>query len=100
MTVPHHGSKTSSSIAFLNAVSPKISIATAGYLNRFGHPKPTIVERYQALESQIYQSAVDGAVIIDFKQQGLGSPNAKEITLNTWASIYQRYWLDSVKSQP
>lgn len=100
MTVPHHGSKTSSSIAFLNAVSPKISIATAGYLNRFGHPKPTIVERYQALESQIYQSAVHGAVIIDFKQQSLGSPNAKEITLNTWASIYQRYWLDSVKSQP
>lgn len=100
MTVPHHGSKTSSSIRFLNAVSPTIGIATAGYLNRFGHPKPTIVERYEAIGSRVYQSAVDGAVIIDFRRQGNAKSEDKKITLSTWASIYQRYWLDSVKSQP
>ncbi len=48
LLVPHHGSKTSSSEAFLDAVAPRWAILQAGYRNRFAHPAPTVLARYQA----------------------------------------------------
>lgn len=66
VTMPHHGSKTSSSQAFVNAVSPRLAIATAGYLNRFGHPKREILARYQAAGAQVLRSDMDGAVLLSF----------------------------------
>ena len=46
ISVPHHGSKTSSSNAFLKQVNPKLGLISAGYRSRFGHPKPAVVSRY------------------------------------------------------
>jgi competence protein ComEC len=46
LLVPHHGSRTSSSAGFLDAVRPAIALAQAGYRNRFGHPAPDVVQRY------------------------------------------------------
>jgi competence protein ComEC len=46
LLVPHHGSKTSSSAAFLDAVAPRLALVQAGYRNRFGHPAPVVVARY------------------------------------------------------
>jgi hypothetical protein len=48
MLVPHHGSRTSSTAAFLDAVHPQLAIVQAGYLNRFGHPRPDVLARYAA----------------------------------------------------
>lgn len=48
MLVPHHGSKTSSTPAFLEAVAPHTAVVQAGYLNRFGHPVPGVMARYAA----------------------------------------------------
>lgn len=45
---PHHGSKSSSTAAFIEAVAPSASIMTPGYLNRYQHPRPEVVVRYQA----------------------------------------------------
>ncbi|MGZ5748185.1 MAG: DNA internalization-related competence protein ComEC/Rec2 [Caldimonas sp.] len=45
LTVPHHGSRTSSSAAFLDAVAPRVAVFQAGYRNRFGHPAPDVLER-------------------------------------------------------
>ncbi|MCZ2105715.1 MAG: DNA internalization-related competence protein ComEC/Rec2, partial [Burkholderiales bacterium] len=47
LVVPHHGSKTSSSDAFLDAVQPATALVQAGYRNRFGHPAPPVVQRYE-----------------------------------------------------
>lgn len=47
MLVPHHGSKTSSSAAFLDAVRPAFALVQAGYRNRFGHPAPAVTGRYR-----------------------------------------------------
>ena len=46
MMVPHHGSRTSSTDAFLDAVQPSVAVVQAGYRSRFGHPAPDVVARY------------------------------------------------------
>jgi competence protein ComEC len=46
LLVPHHGSKTSSSEALLQAVAPRFAWVQSGYRNRFGHPAPPVVQRY------------------------------------------------------
>ncbi len=46
LLVPHHGSKTSSTAAFLDAVAPRMALVQAGYRNRFGHPAPEVAARY------------------------------------------------------
>jgi hypothetical protein len=49
LLVPHHGSATSSTQAFLEAVNPSVAIVQAGYRNRFGHPRPDVLRRYSDL---------------------------------------------------
>jgi competence protein ComEC len=61
LLVPHHGSKTSSSAAFLDAVTPRIGIVQAGYRNRFGHPAAPVLARYQERQVQIIDSPHCGA---------------------------------------
>jgi competence protein ComEC len=47
LLVPHHGSKTSSTPAFVDAVAPRWAVVQAGYRNRFGHPAPEVEQRYR-----------------------------------------------------
>jgi len=61
LMVPHHGSKTSSSAAFLDAVAPKTALVQAGYRNRHGHPAPTVMARYEARGIAVQRSDVCGA---------------------------------------
>ena len=46
LVVPHHGSKTSSSDSFLDAVAPQVAVMQVGYRNRYGHPAPLVLARY------------------------------------------------------
>ena len=48
LIVPHHGSRTSSTEAFIAAVAPGTAVVQAGYRNRFGHPAPEVQARYLA----------------------------------------------------
>lgn len=61
LLVPHHGSRTSSTPLFLDAVKPRIAVVQAGYRNRFGHPAAEVVERYRALGSTLVASPACGA---------------------------------------
>ncbi len=61
LLMPHHGSKTSSSPAFLDAVAPRIALAQAGYRNRFNHPVPLVVARYDARGVRLVRSTTCGA---------------------------------------
>ena len=60
--VPHHGSETSSSRAFVNALAPAIALVSAGHGNRWGLPRPGVVGRWQEMGSQLHLTATDGAV--------------------------------------
>lgn len=61
LLVPHHGSKTSSSEALLDAVRPRIALVQAGYRNRFGHPAGEVVARYMERGARLAESARCGA---------------------------------------
>lgn len=61
LLVPHHGSRTSSTPAFLDAVQPRIALLQAGYRNRFGHPAPVVLERLRERGVQVVDSPRCGA---------------------------------------
>jgi len=61
LLVPHHGSRTSSSPAFIDAVAPRIAVVQAAYRSRFGHPAPDIVARYTARGITLVRSDSCGA---------------------------------------
>ncbi|MDB5730842.1 MAG: competence protein ComEC, partial [Variovorax sp.] len=62
LLVPHHGSKTSSSAALLDAVRPELAIVQAGYRNQFGHPAPEVLARYAQQGIRVADSAHCGAL--------------------------------------
>ena len=64
LIAPHHGSKTSSTLAFLQAVQPDTILIPAGYRNPFGHPHSQVIARYQAINAHYLSSADSGAISI------------------------------------
>jgi competence protein ComEC len=62
LKVGHHGSRTSSSPAFLAAVAPREAVISCGARNRFGHPAPTTLDALAAADARIWRTDHDGAV--------------------------------------
>jgi competence protein ComEC len=72
MTVPHHGSKTSSTPGFIAAVAARDVIFPVGYRNRFGHPKEEVVARYLESGARLHRTDADGAVGVSLAAAGIG----------------------------
>ena len=83
LLVPHHGSRTSSSVEFLRAVAPRWAVAAAGYRSRFGHPHPDVLERYAAAGVRVLRTDLDGAVHIRLGTQ---------VDVDSERSRQPRYW--------
>ena len=83
LLVPHHGSKTSSSEAFLAQVAPRFALAQVGYRNRFGHPAPSVLARYQALGIAVLDSPSCGA---------MGWRSAEPEVMACQRARSRRYW--------
>jgi len=64
LKVGHHGSRTSSSEAFVSALAPRIAIVSAGVGNRFGHPHADVLERFAAHGTRVLRTDRDGGVIL------------------------------------
>ncbi len=88
LVAPHHGSKTSSSVGFVQAVGAKHIIFTVGYLNRFKHPKPMIEKRYENSGAWLYRSDYNGALLIDFTRK-------TNVQIQAWRQAQPRYWHDN-----
>ena len=82
LLVPHHGSNTSSTEAFVSAVNPAEVVAAAGYRNRFGHPRAEVLARYA--HSTIWRTDLDGAVEIRLSEAGAW--------INAFRKRHRRYW--------
>ena len=61
LLVPHHGSRTSSTPAFLDAVAPNVAVVQAGYRSRYGHPAPDVMARYRERGIKVQRSDDCGA---------------------------------------
>ena len=85
LIVPHHGSKTSSSAAFLDAVQPRIAVFQAGYRNRFGHPAAEVLARYRERGIVVVASPECGA----WQWTGASENRAGG---NCWRVLRRRYW--------
>jgi competence protein ComEC len=84
MLVPHHGSRTSSSERFIDAVSPRWAVVAAGYRSRFGHPDPEVLERYRARGASVVRTDLDGAVTVRIGVSG--------VSVEAERARVPRYW--------
>ena len=64
LLAPHHGSRTSSSQAFIDAVAARHVLITRSRHNAFGHPHPQVLARYQAADVEVHDTALRGALHI------------------------------------
>lgn len=88
LVVPHQGSKTSSTNAFIDAVQPRIALFAAGYRNRFGHPNPKVKARYQERQITSYTSSTHGAIEVHLGAHGIDARGYRQYN--------RRYWFDRV----
>ena len=86
LVVPHHGSLTSSSRAFIEAIHPDVALFPSGYRNRFGFPKQVIVDRYTDIQATIDQTGLGGALTVTLA----AIPGMPEIQRHR--DIVRRYW--------
>jgi competence protein ComEC len=68
--IPHHGSTTSSSLPFVDAVQPQLAVVSAGYANRYRLPAARVLGRYAARSSRILRTDLDGAVEVRLEATG------------------------------
>ena len=64
LKVPHHGSRSSSTQPFLEAVSPQVAVASLGYQNRFRFPAPEVVDRYERQGTALLRTDQVGTVTV------------------------------------
>lgn len=86
LVVPHHGSRSSSTPAFVAAVSPRYALVPAGWANRWGFPKPQVVECYQAAGAQLEVTGISGALQLRM------SPEHGVQQLTRWREQSRRFW--------
>jgi competence protein ComEC len=93
LLAPHHGSRSSSTSPFLEAVQPRVVIFPVGYRNRFNHPHEEVVARYEARGSRIFRTDRDGALTLEINPQGT-------IVVTPYRSTYRRYWQTQMVADP
>jgi competence protein ComEC len=84
LLVPHHGAKTSSTAPFVAAVGAQHALFSAGYRNRFGHPRSDVVERYAEGGARIWRTDRDGALNVVLRTEG--------VVVSGRRQERQRYW--------
>ena len=74
---PHHGSATSSSEEFLNAIRPALVLISNGRANSYGHPVPTVLDRYKAIGARVLRTDLDGQIEVVTDGRALRSSTFK-----------------------
>ncbi|NBG87922.1 ComEC/Rec2 family competence protein [Isachenkonia alkalipeptolytica] len=82
LKVPHHGSSTSSTAPFLEAVAPRVSIISCGKENPYGHPHKETIERLLYFSSDLYRTDIHGTILLKSNGVELWSPTAPFIPEN------------------
>jgi competence protein ComEC len=85
LLVPHHGSKTSSTAAFLDAVQPRLAVFQVGHRNRYGHPRADVVARYVARGAEVLRTDEGGAISVRLTAHA-------EPSVGRYREERKRYW--------
>jgi competence protein ComEC len=88
LLAPHHGSGTSSTPAFLQAVHPSVGVFQVGYRNRYKHPKKEVYDRYGQLGVKRLRTDEAGAVTLDFDGA---------VAYQAYRRQHARYWYASTQ---
>lgn len=86
MTMPHHGSKTSSTDSLIDAVQPELALITTGYRNKFHLPNKQVLKRYESRGIKMIDTMEKGAISIRFEN------NKKPYERKSYRDVYKRYW--------
>jgi competence protein ComEC len=89
--VAHHGSRSSSSAAFIAALQPALAIVSAGWRSRYGHPHPEVVERFRDANVDLLNTAAQGALTVEF-------PVGSKPFVQAERERRRRYWRE--RSEP
>jgi len=79
LLVPHHGSRTSSTEAFLDAVAPSLAVVSLGYRNRFRHPHEAVVARYRARGIPLHRTDREGALRVVLPRESSRPPEVQSL---------------------
>jgi len=89
----HHGSKTSSTQPFIDAVQPQLVIFPAGWHNRFQFPREPVVERYLAEGAELHMTGNGGAISVRVTKDGPGE-------VGDWRADHPRLWREPAEPVP
>jgi competence protein ComEC len=84
LVAPHHGSNTSSTLGFLQHVSPDFILIPAGYRNRFSLPHQAVLKRYQTINAMVFNTANEGALNVRL--------SSEKIEIESFRSKQRKYW--------
>lgn len=85
LIAPHHGSKTSSSAAFIDTVAPEWVLVANGYRNRYQFPHPVVTDRYATRSIPWLETQDSGAISLQISTGGMTPPQR-------WRDKLRRYW--------
>ncbi|MDR2924580.1 MAG: DNA internalization-related competence protein ComEC/Rec2 [Azoarcus sp.] len=80
----HHGSRTSSSLALVEAANPEWVIFSSGYRNRYGHPHAHVLARWARTAARPYRTDLDGTVLLE--------TDGSQMRASAWRRTHPRYW--------
>lgn len=78
LKVGHHGSKTSSSQLFLEALRPQVSVVSAGIDNRYGHPSPEVTGRFSELRLRLLSTAENGTIRMTIEDGSVSAETSRK----------------------
>ena len=68
--LPHHGSRTSSTAEFIQAVKPSLGLISMGYANHHGHPHASVVQRYFQRDVKLESTVENGSILLKINDNG------------------------------
>ncbi|GHA70791.1 DNA internalization-related competence protein ComEC/Rec2 [Cognatilysobacter bugurensis] len=85
--VGHHGSAGSSDPAFVAATGARHALVSSGHGNRFGHPKPAVVERWRDAGARVHDTAVGGALRVSIERAGIEIETRRHAQPRLWDAV-------------
>ncbi|NQW04376.1 MAG: DNA internalization-related competence protein ComEC/Rec2 [Acidobacteria bacterium] len=92
LKVAHHGSRSSSTSAFLDRYAPSVAVVSAGQNNLFGHPSPLVLDRLRQHSVSVFRTDREGAVVIETDGRTLRVQTMTGRALTVTAQVASGSW--------